>query len=371
MIGIKWKGPSLDPSGYGAATRDYIKAGYYSGLFDITVEPWNFEEKEGAFYGDGGRLVENLKNRNIDYSSVFIHCVPNVIEGFVEPGKLNIGYSTWETNIIPEHWIKNINTCFDLQLVPSEYNKKAYIECGLTKPIEVVPHCVNLAEIDAISPAELPDAFKDHFVFISVFQWTERKNPIGLLKAYFSEFYKNDDVVLILKSYKSDSSLFEQNKIKYEIEKLKQDMKLPKYPKINFIGDLIPYRNIIELYKTSNCFVLPTRCEGFGMPILEAMACYLPVITTNYGGGAELLYEGASEISGFETPVCGMNWISYYDSTQVWAEPSIEDVRFHMRRLYNGERFLEEVQAARNKALEYDLYPIAETLQNSIMKHGG
>lgn len=41
---------------------------------------------------------------------------------------------------------------------------------------------------------------------------------------------------------------------------------------------------IRDLYSNADCFVLPTRGEGFGLPILEAMATGLPVITTDFGG---------------------------------------------------------------------------------------
>jgi len=370
-IGIRWKGPSLDPSGYGEATRNYIKGCYYSGLFDIQVEPWNFEKKDGSFYGDSGILVEKLKENKVDHSVVFVHCVPNQISGFIEPGKLNVGYSTWETDRIPKHWVKNINNHFDLQLVPSEYNKQVYINSGVTVPIEVLPHCIHMAEIDSIPAADL-EMYANKFKFISVFQWTERKNPIGLLKAYFAEFWEHNDVVLILKSYRSNASQIEQDKIINDIKHLKNDMDLPKYPPIYFIGSLIPHRNVFELYKASDCFVLPSRSEGFGIPILEAMSCSLPIVTTNYGGGKELLYESASNVGYFETPVCGMPWIPYYDSTQLWAEPNIADLRFHMHKMYisNKESIEKESKWSYKRAWNFDISTISKKFYEILKKYG-
>ena len=43
------------------------------------------------------------------------------------------------------------------------------------------------------------------------------------------------------------------------------------------------------LYRAADCFVLPTRGEGFGRPLLEAMAAGVPVIATRWGGHTDFL----------------------------------------------------------------------------------
>ena len=57
---------------------------------------------------------------------------------------------------------------------------------------------------------------------------------------------------------------------------------------IPVIGDgTVP--GLAELYNAADCFVLPSQCEGFGLPLAEAMASGLPVITTNYAAQAEVV----------------------------------------------------------------------------------
>ena len=44
---------------------------------------------------------------------------------------------------------------------------------------------------------------------------------------------------------------------------------------------------LVELYHQCQAFVAPTRGEGFGLPMAEAMWLGLPVLTTAYGGQAD------------------------------------------------------------------------------------
>lgn len=46
---------------------------------------------------------------------------------------------------------------------------------------------------------------------------------------------------------------------------------------------------LAELYNAADCFMLPSQVEGFGLPLAEAMASGLPVITTNHAAQAEVV----------------------------------------------------------------------------------
>ncbi len=61
----------------------------------------------------------------------------------------------------------------------------------------------------------------------------------------------------------------------------------PKFKLI--IATKLPHKELMAKFKVSEIFVLNTGYEGFSHIILEAMACGLPVITTNVCGNPEVV----------------------------------------------------------------------------------
>ena len=77
-------------------------------------------------------------------------------------------------------------------------------------------------------------------------------------------------------------------------------------------------------YAQSNCFVLPTRGEGWGLPIAEAMAMGLPVIATNFSGPTAFLTAHNSHPLPVARELAGG-----------FAETSVAMLRRAMRRAYD------------------------------------
>jgi glycosyltransferase involved in cell wall biosynthesis len=61
---------------------------------------------------------------------------------------------------------------------------------------------------------------------------------------------------------------------------------------VRFLG-WVSEAELEALYRLANCFVLPSRIEGFGLPVLEAMARDLPVACSNRTAMAEVAGDAA------------------------------------------------------------------------------
>jgi glycosyltransferase involved in cell wall biosynthesis len=76
---------------------------------------------------------------------------------------------------------------------------------------------------------------------------------------------------------------------------------VPGSARVTVINDLTPNDpRLVELYRTANLFVLPTRAETFGIAAAEAAACGLPVVASDVGGMADIVEDGTT---GFLMPM--------------------------------------------------------------------
>ena len=84
--------------------------------------------------------------------------------------------------------------------VPSNYVKEACIKSGVTIPIKIAPHCLDvesyIKSADNAKVQELLNTF--NFVFVGEF--IERKNLKALVRAFHTEFHPKEDVNLLIKT---------------------------------------------------------------------------------------------------------------------------------------------------------------------------
>lgn len=307
--GIKYIAPVLDNSGYAQAARGNIIALYKAGI-PVKVQPISFESARPDL-GKEGEILQSLINKTILYNVVIVHTTPEFWHKYVEKGKTNVGYTIWETSKLHPDWPGYINKNVDKVLVGCEWNKEVFEGSGVSIPVGVVPHVVNTDVLNTVESYKLGGISDDTYTFYNIQQWTERKHPIALLKAYWHAFQAGEDVALVLKTYRSDYSDEEKNAIRTSIRRLKQMTPMDNYPPVYLITDMLSNDEIVGLHKRGDCYISTDRGEGFGLSPFLAGACGNPLIITGFGGSTEYAKEDNSYLINYSlTPVSGMPWSS-------------------------------------------------------------
>jgi glycosyltransferase involved in cell wall biosynthesis len=293
------------------------------------------------------------------------HLTPENYPSFrPEKGIYSVCYTVWETDRLPKQWVELINT-MDEVWVPSSWNKELFELSGVTKPVVVIPHCMRVTSLNDAANLDL-GVGADTYIFYSIFQWLERKNPGCLLKAYLTEFKPEENVCLVLKTYRLDTSNTEQNLIKEDISTIKKGLRLGDYPQLRFFGNLLSSEHMKGLHKRGDCFVLPHRAEGFGIPFAEAMAFGKPTIGSEYSGNLEFMDKSNSFlIKCNETPVYNMLF-PHYNGQMTWGDPSVSHLKQLMRYCFTHR---EEAKAIAEKGRADIIEKLAPTKIADMIYH--
>lgn len=351
-MNICYHGPLRDHSGYGEANRHAVAALMAAGV-NVQAKLVSYTV-DGSDFGTLGATITEALNTECDYKIKILHTTPNVFNGMLEKGKYHIAHFFWETDKVPEQFAAGLQLVDEIW-TGSEANKAAIEKAGVTKPVFVFPQAIE-TERDWPEPYELPNFPTDGYLFYSIFEWIDRKNPAGLLNAYWQEFQNGEKVGLLIKTYFKNFTFENKKFIVREIERLKAESGLTKFPPIYLYQDLMDRRHIMRLHKTGDCYVLPHRGEGWGVPEVEAMLAGNPVIATAYGGVNEYLTHGVTAmLLPYEmVPVRGMEHSAvWYSRDQNWAEPDLNTLKMMLRRSYEQQDIAAEIGATgRNYAVE-------------------
>jgi glycosyltransferase involved in cell wall biosynthesis len=122
------------------------------------------------------------------------------------------------------------------------------------------------------------------------------------------------------------------------------------------------------LYRSVDCFVLPSRGEGWGRPHVEAMSMGLPVIATNWSGPTAFLTEG----NGYPLAIDGLVTVASgpFKKYHKWAQPSLGELRRLMRHvvLHPAEARAKGERARADMVAQYAHGKVADVVVDRLWK---
>lgn len=299
-------------------------------------------------------------------SKVFTFADVGLVIGFPSAfdscnNKFRVGYTMFETNKLPtgEEWAgkygnpaRMINESLDLLIVPCEHNEYLFKKSGVTIPIEVVPLGVDTETFKYIERNTLE---RDTFTFLMYGTLTLRKNPGMVISAFASLFRHNKNVKLVLKTQQGTLG-----HVQYE------DM-----GNIQVIDELWTPERLMQEIAKSDCFVFPSRGEGFGLPPLEAMATGLPTIMSDNTGMSEY----ANTLFNIPIPTKelrpALRYPTKWGDVGTWHEPDYEYLKKAMLQVYNNKKWAYEmgINASNWVNDKWGYNKTAEKLIKAIEKH--
>jgi predicted O-linked N-acetylglucosamine transferase (SPINDLY family) len=239
-----------------------------------------------------------------------------------------IGFTVFEYTRLGADWVNGLSQV-DAIWTTSAWGKSVIAAHGLDEARIDVVH-------EGFSPqvfhAGLRDQRKDRgkvFRFLTVGKWEVRKGQVEFLQAYAQAFRGVKDVELVLMC---DNPFVPGFSVQAEIAKLG----LGKTAPIKVMKPLATDVDMAAAYAAADCFVLPTRADGWGLPIMEAMACGTPVITTRYSAMTEYANDANAYLLNVErmVPVYDPLFFPQAGVAGEWAQISVDELAARMRQVY-------------------------------------
>jgi hypothetical protein len=323
---LLWQSIMNFPTGYAASTRELLRALDRGGIRVSyryvygTGTPFPVAEPESS----SDYLMDVVARRNGSPPVAVVYGQADVFHR--NAGRRKVGFTMLEVDGFPADWVRQANRMDEIW-VPTAFNRRGFLESGLKRPVHTIPLGV---DPDYFHPGitGFPNPTGD-FVFLSNFEWGERKEPWLLLKAFNDVFSASDPVRLVCKIINKDP----QVRVRDEIRRLRLK---DSGGKISYIFNReFPYYQLGAFYRSADCYVSAGRGEGWDMPLMEAMACGLPAIATDWGAHTEFVHEGVAYPLRVRRTIPAVAKCPYYEGFS-WADPDPEHLRFLLREVYEN-----------------------------------
>ena len=346
------RGPLLSISGYGTHSRQIYRWLESLGVnISAHITPWgatpwyiNPEKLDGLV----GKIMSNsnFNSATLPDASFQVQ-LPNEWDPRI--AKFNVGVTAAvETDKCNPDWITACNS-MDKVVVPSNHTKQVLENSGnVTTEILVIPESFYDCMLDNSNEKVIDLKLNTEFNFLIFGQLTgtnpfsDRKNTFFALKWLCEEFSKDKDVGIVIKTNSGTNTTLDRKVTSKVIDQILLEVRPGPFPRVYVVHGALEPEEIQSIYQNKNVkgLVSATRGEGYGLPMLEAAACGLPVLATNWSGHLDFLNNGKFISFDYSLEPVHESRIdnSIFVKDTKWAEVKEEDFKRKVRKFYKASQ---------------------------------
>jgi glycosyltransferase involved in cell wall biosynthesis len=271
----------------------------------------------------------------------------------------NINWCVFESTRIPNPIFSTMRL-HDIW-IPSEWGRKVAIEQGIdADKISVVHEGVNP---DLYHPYLIPPS--DKFRFLLIGKYEQRKSIDESIEAFAMTYGNNPDVELVIKSDFFRNHIEKKRALEYKIACMNVN-------NIKLVWGLQTETELANLYRSANVFLFPTKAEGWGLPLIEAAATGLPLVTTFHSGQTEFLQDIRSSCVLLDytlRPIDCAETKEFYPAEDgnhgKWAVTTVEEIARGIKLAYTNYASL-STHAIKNSAIIRSKYSWANSAMSAL-----
>ena len=196
-------------------------------------------------------------------------------------------FQPWEYGRLPKAWLPAARRAGEVWAY-SRSVRDVYLDAGVpAEKAHVVPLGFDPDVFrPGVDPAPLPPGPGYRFLYVG--GTIRRKGADLALAAYGRAFRPGDGVGLVVQDMGAGSFYRGQT-----AGAAAAALRAKGYP-VEYRRDAVAPEDLARLYAACDCLVQPYRGEGFALPVLEAMACGLPVVVTGAGPALDYASDGTA-----------------------------------------------------------------------------
>lgn len=285
--------------------------------------------------------------RMYDWRAPRLAVIPPHLLYRYKPSDATAVWTMWETDQLPAGSVRYLNRT-GLLLSPSRWGVDSFRANGVTVPMDVVP----LGYDPAAFAPRAPGAGPELCTFGTAGALDEgglRKNVQRVIDLFVRAFPNRPDV-----------------RLRVKITPRSPMVNTHADPRIDVVNDSLKPAELADWYRSLTCYVNASYGEGFGLHLLEAMGCGVPLISTRFSAVGEMFdsavgYEVGYKLIEARNPVY----------SGVWADPNNDELIARMREVYADRGAAERLgRAAAARAPSFSWAESVRKLTAALARHG-